>query len=158
MIFPITFILTLFFAHIARSVPQPCGDSILPKSSTPDGQYNLAVPAPVRASYKAVYNQIYDNPSESVNDVACSELVTRYPTFGKVPLFPTIGGAPNTTYNSPNCGAIWRIINPNNNATIYFTGIDSSSGFDLSLESFVKIGGSTVTGSVEVEAEIVLHI
>ena len=158
MIFPATFILALFFAQIARSVPQPCSDFIPPKSSTPGVQNNLAVPAPVRATFKAVYNQIYDNPSESVNDVACSELVTRYPTFGKVPLFPTIGGAPNTTYNSPNCGAIWRIINPANGVTIYFTGIDDSSGFDLSLESFVKIGGSTATGSVEVEADIVLHI
>jgi Cerato-platanin len=158
MIFPTTFILTLFFAQIARSVPQACGDSIPPKSSTRDGQYNLAVPAPVRATFKAVYNPIYDNPSESVNNVACSELVTRYPTFGDVPLFPTIGGAINTTYNSPNCGAVWRIINPASGVTIYFLGIDDSSSLDLSLESFVKIGGSTATGSVEVEADIVWHI
>ena len=155
MIFPTTFILTLFFAQIARSVPRTCGDSISPKFSTSDGQYNLAVPAPVRATFKAVYNQVYDNPSESLNNVACSELVTTYPTFGKVPLFPNIGGAPNTTFNSPNCGAFWRITNLANGATIYFTGIDSSSGFDLSLEAFVSIGGSTATGSVEVEAEIV---
>ena len=155
MIFPATFILALFFAQIARSVPQPCSDFILPKSSTPGVQYNLAVPAPVRATLPAVYNQAYDNPSETLYNVACSELVTIYPTFGRVPLFPNIGGAPNTTFNSRNCGAIWKITNKATGVWIHFMGIDSSRGFDLSLKAFVEIGGSTATGCVEVEAEIV---
>jgi hypothetical protein len=158
MIFPTTFILALFLTQIARAVPQPCGDFISPESSTPDGQYNLVVPAPVQATFKAVYNNIYDNPNETLNDVACSELVTKYPTFGKVPLFPNIGGAPNTTFNSKNCGAIWKLTNTAKKVSIHFVGIDDSSGFDLSLEAFVELGGKTAQGSVEIEAEIVAHL
>ena len=160
MIFPTTFILALFLTgtQIARAVPQPCGNFIEPESSTLDGQYNLVVPAPVQTTFKAVYNPIYDIATDSLDIVACSELATRYPTFGNVPLFPHIGGAPNTTYNSPNCGAIWKLTNTANNRSIFFTGIDDSSGFDLSLTTFVGMGGTTATGSIEVEATIVFHV
>ena len=144
MIFPITFILTLFLTQIARAV-----------GHDPFFRRLLLILVHVQATFKATYNPIYDSADETLNDVACSQLFATYMMFGMVPLFPFIGGAPNTTYNSPNCGAIWKVTNPENGAAIYFTGIDYSSGFDLSLETFVVIGGSTEKGSVEVEAEIV---
>jgi Cerato-platanin len=150
MIFPTTFILTLFLTQIARADVAVGHD--------PFFRCLLLILVRVQATYKAVYNPVYDNATETLNDVACSELVTTFPMFGMVPFFPLIGGAPNTTYNSPNCGAIWKITNPANSAAIYFIGIDYSIGFDLSLETFLGIGGSTETGSVEVEAEIVAHL
>lgn len=154
MIFPTTFIVTLFLTQIARAVPQGCGYPISP--STPEGQFHFDDPV---VYYTAVYNPVYDNSSQSLNDVACSELASIYPEFGEVPLFPNIGGAPNTTYNSENCGAIWKITNfENNDLSIYFISIDDAENFDLSLEAFKAVGGDTDTGSLKIEAEIVGHI
>jgi hypothetical protein len=152
MIFPTTFIVTLFLAHIARALPQPCSDS-----TYPEAQYNLVEPESV-APYKAVYNPTYDNPSLSLNGVACSNLESKYGSLGHIPLFPNVGGAINTTYNSPNCGAIWKITNKKTGAFIYYVGIDSSSSFDLSLHAFVKVGGTTAAGSVEIDAVQVGHL
>lgn len=105
---------------------------------------------------EAVYNNIYDKSYESVNDVACSELASKYPKFGDIPDFPYIGGAPYTTYGSADCGAIWKITA--NGEWIYFVGVDASSGFDLSWEAFEELGGNAGIGHVDVEARIVGHI
>jgi hypothetical protein len=154
MIFPTTFITTLFLAHIARALPQPCSDS-----TSPESQYNLVGPEPVVANYKAVYNPTYDNPSLSLNGVACSNLQPQYATLGKLPLFPHVGGAINTTFNSPNCGAVWKITNlAHPGLFIYYVGIDASSSFDLSLKAFTDVGGSTAAGSVAISAVIVAHL
>ena len=159
MIFPTTVILAVFLTQIARAVPQPCGDFISSGSSTLNGWYNLVVPAHVENMFEAVYNPVYDNSSQTLNNVACSKLASTYPEFGDIPLFPNIGGAPNTTYNSKNCGAIWKLTNAaNSDLLIFFIGIDDSSSFDLSLEAFKAIGGNTGEGSVKIEAEIVGHV
>lgn len=55
------------------------------------------------------YDTAYDVSSASLNTVACSNgangLVSRFPTFGDLPNFPNIGGAPAVAgWNSPNCG------------------------------------------------------
>jgi hypothetical protein len=104
-----------------------------------------------------VYNKIYDNRDGSLNTVACSQLDSKYSTFGNVPYFPFIGGAPNTTYKSENCGAIWRIT-AENGKWIDFVGIDDAGGFVLSEEAFEKLGGTKAAGRVYVNAEIVGHI
>lgn len=117
--------------------------------------HRFLISAPVQ-TYEAVYNNIYDNRYGSLNSVACSELHSKYQTFGNIPGFPNIGGAPSTTYDSPNCGAIWKI--KANGESIYFVGVDSAGGFDLSWEAFEKLGGNAETGRVYVEAEIVGHI
>ena len=113
----------------------------------------------MQVPYKAVYNPEYDNPKLSLNNVACSQLVSEYATLGDItPYFPNVGGAPDTTYGSGNCGVIWKIINKDTGAVIYYVGIDNSDGFDLSEEAFEKVGGSKAKGSVGVEAAIVGHI
>jgi len=132
MIFPTTFILSFFLTQIARAAPQ----------TTFTGE--------------AVFNNIYDKPYESLDDVACSELASKYPTFEDIPYFPYIGGAPYTTYNSGNCGAIWKI--KANDKWIHFVGIDDAGGFDLSWAAFEKLGGDAGIGHVDVEAEIVGYI
>ena len=158
MIFPTTFILALILAPIACAVPQPCRDSDYPGSSTPVGQNNLAGPEPMVAPFKAVYNPVYDNPVQTLNDVACSNLDAKYPQFHDIPFFPFIGGAINTTFNSPHCGAIWLITNFVTGQRIHYVSIDSSSSFDLSEHAFLALGGQISAGSVNVDAVLVGHI
>jgi len=110
------------------------------------------------ATYKAVYNPIYDNPTGSLNGVACSNIVNKYPQFHDIPFFPFVGGGINTTYNSQNCGAIWRITNIKTGNYLHFVSIDSSSSFDLSEHAFLAIGGQISAGSVIVDATLVGHI
>jgi hypothetical protein len=158
MIFPTTFIVALFFAHIARALPQACYDPTPDESSsTLDGQYNLAGPGPVIPTYKAFYNQVYDNGNNPLTLVACSNLIGKFPKFKNVPHFPDIGAAPNTTFNSKHCGAIWEITNKATKKSVQFTSIDgASAGFVLSLETYEKLGGKLAVGHVEVEAKV-LH-
>ena len=158
MILPTTFILTLFLAPIARAVPQPCRDSIYPGSSTPVGQYDLGGPQPLLTTYKAVYNPRYDNPTDSLYNVACKNLVKKYPQFHDIPTFPFIGGAINTTHKSKNCGAIWRISNIASDQFTYFVSIDDSSSFDLSEHAFLKLGGEISVGSIVVDVTLVGNI
>ena len=158
MIFPTTFILALFLAPIAWAAPQPCYDSIDSGSSTPVGQYELGGPQPRFAPYKAVYNPIYDNPTGSLNGVACSNIQPKYKQFKNIPHFPFVGGGINTTYNSQHCGAIWRLSNPKTGVFIDFVSIDSSSSFDLSEHAFLALGGTISAGSVAIDAILIGHI
>jgi len=161
MIFPITvtLILALFLAPIARTVPQPCRNSIFSESSTPVGQYDLGLggPQPLDATYTAVYNPIYDD-IESLCDVACSNLEPFYPKISDIPFFPFLGGAINTTYHSKNCGAIWRLTNIETDHHIDFVSIDDSSSLGLSKAAFLSVGGELSVGYVIVDAEIIGHI
>ena len=86
------------------------------------------------------FNDFYDNPSTSMNNVACSNgqngLVTKgFPTFGSLPSFPNIGGVYAVgAWNSPFCGSCWQLTYGGN--TIYVTAIDTVySGFDLSKQA-----------------------
>jgi Cerato-platanin len=84
----------------------------------------------VQEQYLAVYNYIYDNPSRSLKGLACANLITIYPKLVNVPGFPFIGGAPNTSHGSPNCGACWKVTNVENNMSIHFTSIDDTDSDD----------------------------
>jgi hypothetical protein len=55
----------------------------------PDGEHNLAILLleDPPAFYKAVYN---NDSSQSLDDVACSNLITEYLAFADVPAFPTV--------------------------------------------------------------------
>jgi hypothetical protein len=63
----------------------------------------------------ASYDQKYDDASESLTSVACSDgpngLITRgFTTFGSLPGFPSIGGGPAVTgFDSPGCGTCWEL-------------------------------------------------
>ena len=160
MIFPTTFIFTLFLNLVGQAMAQPAqvvGHDPISSSSTPD--FSAPVQAQT-AQYKAVYNNIYDNSTQTLNDVACSNLITQYPTFGKVPGFPYIGGAPNTSYGSANCGMCWKVTNVENGLSLFFTSIDDTlatdpSEINLSLEAFNKLQGSIPAGSFEANLEMV---
>ena len=86
------------------------------------------------------FNTFYDNPSTSLNNVACSDgpngLVTKgFPTFGSLPSFPGIGGVSAVKgFNSPECGSCWELTYGGN--SIFVTAIDTiSDGFDISLKA-----------------------
>ena len=139
MIFSTTFALALLFlTHVAHALPRA---------------ENSARATPVLATYDAYY----DNPSGSLNGVACSNgangLVTNYATFGDLPTYPFIGGAPGVVWNSPNCGGCWKLTSTTTGAWIIYTAIDSSSGFNLAEDAFVEINGGQIgQGTLEVLA------
>ena len=158
MIFPTTFILTLFLTQIARALPQGCGDHISPKSSTPElhnlphdnAQYSIVHQGPLIR--EATYSQAYDNGATSTNTVACSNgangLTARFPTLGQIPSFPFIGGAFDVVWNSPNCGGCWKVTNVANHVSIHFTAVDTSSSIDLSEQAFKALNNGVIGNGV----------
>lgn len=109
----------------------------------------------MQTEYKATYSDVYDEPNLSTNYVACSELVTEYPELYDIPGFPFIGAAPNNYYDSPTCGACWKITNVGNGRSIYFTSIDDSDPYEfvLSLKAFNALGGDKEVGNLEAAVE-----
>ena len=155
MIFPVTFILTLFLSQIARALPQGCGDHVSPETSTPDlphdnAQYSIVHQGPIIRV--ATFSTAYDNGATSTNTVACSNgqngLVSRFPTLGQIPSFPFIGGAFDVVWNSPNCGGCWRVTNIANNISIHFTAVDTSSSIDLSSVAFRALNNGVIGNGV----------
>ncbi|CAL1716484.1 unnamed protein product [Somion occarium] len=75
----------------------------------------FVVPAALAATVSVSYDQVYDQSSNSLATVACSDgsngLLTKgFTTFGSLPSFPNIGGAPAVGgWNSPACGTCWRL-------------------------------------------------
>ena len=105
-------------------------------------------------------NNFYDNPSQSLNNVACSNgpngLVDNFPTFNSLPTFPFIGGGFSVgNWGSPECGSCWELTNPVTGITIFVTAIDTiSSGFDLSVEAVeALIGGPLPSSFSEVDVD-----
>jgi hypothetical protein len=111
---------------------------------------SLATLVSVASADTVRYNSFYDNPSTSLNDVACSNgfngLVTLgFNTFGELPTFPFVGGAFAVSgWESPECGSCWEL--SYDGESIYVTAIDAvQDGFDLSFEAmFVLTGGNIV--------------
>ena len=133
MIFKFSFIFALallFATHIAHAFPHA-------EHST-------------RAStVHATFDDTYDNPSGSLNSVACSNgangLVTQFPTFGDLPTFPFIGGAPGVVWNSTDCGGCWELTNTATGASITMTAIDNAaSTFNIATEAFKKLNGGQI--------------
>lgn len=81
------------------------------------------------------FDTVYDNASQSLATVSCFDgqngLLTKgFTTFGSLPSFPFIGGAPAVTgFNSPACGTCWSLTF--NGTTIHVLAIDHSVGFNI---------------------------
>ena len=120
----------------------------------------------VATTYTLSYDPVYDQGSTSLNAVACSDgsngmLSHGYTTFGSIPTFPYIGGAPQITgWNSAYCGTCWVITYTTSSGSIskFITAIDvgdeARNGFNLSLEAMNALtGGQAVAlGRVNVTA------
>lgn len=142
MIFSTTFALALLLlTHVARALPH-------------------AESSARSSMVLATYDVTYDNPSGSLNNVACSNgangLVTNYPTFSSLPTFPFIGGAPGVTWNSPDCGECWKLTSTTTGIWIIYTAIDDSYGFNVAQDAFETLNGGQIgQGTLEVIAEVV---
>ena len=100
---------------------------------------------------RVTFDATFDNPSGSLNNVACSNgdygLVTLYPqfpTFGDLPTYPYIGGAPGVGWNSPNCGGCWELTNVATSATIIMTAIDQSATYNIAKGAFEALNGGII--------------
>lgn len=121
------------------------------------------VAAVLGQSTTASYDPIYDNASQSLTAVACSDgahgLITRgFTTFGSLPRFPRIGGVPAVTgWDSPACGTCWELTwtNPAGGAkrTINILAVDvGSRGFNIAKAALDELtnGQATQLGRVPV--------
>lgn len=111
----------------------------------------LAAPSPLEARAASVsvsYDTAYDNAGASLTTVSCSDgangLITQgYSTFGSLPKFPLIGGAPTIAgWNSPNCGNCYSIHYKAGKVdkTIYVTAVDAApGGFNLGLRAMNQL-------------------
>ncbi|KAF9484938.1 elicting plant response protein [Pholiota conissans] len=101
------------------------------------------------AAVSVTYDTIYDNASKSLAVVACSDgsngLLTRgFTTFGSLPSFPNIGGAPAVTgWNSPACGSCWKLTFKNAQGasrSIFVTAIDvATPDFNIGLAAMNQL-------------------
>jgi len=157
MIYLTTFFLTLILTHIARALPRGCHDLIFPEIDIDQHDFtygDIQPPFPL----KATYDQTFDNPSYSVNNVACSNgangLASKYPTLGDFPNFPYVGGAYDIVWNSTNCGSCWRITNQANNVWILITAIDTAgAGFNIAREAYENLNNGEIGNTLIVYAQ-----
>lgn len=118
---------------------------------------------PIHAQLTASYDTQYDNSSQSLSTVACSDgpngLLTRgFTTFGSLPNFPLIGGAPAVTgYDSPGCGTCWELTYVNAqgiSTSINILAIDVATDYNIALEAMNELTDNQATflGRVPVTA------
>jgi len=118
----------------------------------------------VHAQLTVSFDQKYDNGAQSLDTVACSNgpngLETRgFTTFGSLPKFPFIGGAPAVTgFDSPGCGTCWALtfVDAQGTSTsINVLAIDvATPNFNIALEAMNVLtnGQATFLGRVPVTA------
>lgn len=100
--------------------------------------FSIAV-LPIISALTVSYDGIYDVSSTSLTAVACSDgangLITKgYTTFGSLPKFPYIGGAPAVTgWNSTGCGTCWQLTY--NGKSINVLAIDVAADFNIALKA-----------------------
>ena len=118
----------------------------------------------VHAELSVSFDTRYDDASQSLTTVACSDgpngLITRgFTTFGSLHDFPKIGGGPAVTgFDSPGCGTCWELTYVN--AQGVSTSIDillidvASPNYNIALEAMNELTGNQATflGRVPVTA------
>ncbi|KAF8810054.1 snodprot1 [Phlegmacium glaucopus] len=117
----------------------------------------------VSAQLTASYDTGFDDAGRSLSSVACSDgpngLLTRnFTTFGSLPKYPHVGGAPAVTgWNSPGCGTCWTVTytNPEGAATsVNILAIDANSNFNIATSAMNELtnGQAIFLGRVPVTA------
>ncbi|KAE8145986.1 Cerato-platanin-domain-containing protein [Aspergillus avenaceus] len=113
-------------------------------SSSLAAPVDQAADATAAATISVSYDQKYDVAGSSLTTVSCSDgvygLINQgFSTFGSLPSFPNIGGAPTVAgWNSPNCGKCYQLHYQAGNVdkSIYVTAIDAApGGFNLGLQA-----------------------
>ena len=126
----------------------------------------LAVlPAARSVTVLVQYDTVYDNPSTSLNTVACSDgkngMITKgYQTFGSLPSFPDIGAASAVEgYNSASCGSCWGLsyTSGNTTITIYVIAIDhATQGFVIAKTALQHLAGQQGVDAGKINATATL--
>lgn len=111
----------------------------------------LALLSSFVAAINVTFDTVYDNSTQSLAIVACSNgsngLLTRgFTTFGSLPSFPRIGGAPAVTgFNSAACGTCWKLTFKNAqgvSTSIFVTAIDvATPDFNIALAAMNQLTG-----------------
>ncbi|KAL6308688.1 Cerato-platanin [Sparassis latifolia] len=97
-------------------------------------------PAVLAQTVSVSYDTTYDNASESLSYVACSDgangLETKgYTTIGSLPDFPYVGGAYTITgWNSAACGTCYELTYGTTTITVLAIDV-ATEGFNLSEEA-----------------------
>ena len=106
------------------------------------------------------FNTIYDNPSASLNTVACSDgangLITKgFSTFNSILAFPGVGGVfAVKNWNSTACGSCWQLTFQGN--SIFVAAIDTiSDGFDISLKAMNSLTNGQAQQLGSIDAQVV---
>ncbi|CCM04506.1 uncharacterized protein FIBRA_06687 [Fibroporia radiculosa] len=118
----------------------------------------LFVPAAFGQTTVSVsYDTVYDNSSQSLNTVACSDGPNGlerygYSTIGQLPDFPYVGGAYVVTgWGSAECGTCWQLVYDGN--TINVLAIDyTATGFNIALEAMNALTDNQATFLGRVDA------
>ena len=103
-------------------------------------------------TYIVSFDNFYDQMENSLSDVACSNgehglLTYGYTTFGSLPTFPYIGGAPQIqSWNSRYCGSCWALtytdrhgVSTSLNITAINTGDYDPKHFIISFEGMAVL-------------------
>ena len=118
--------------------------------------------APITISVS--YDKNYDVADSSLTTVSCSDgtnglLARGYSTFGSLPSFPNIGGAPTVAgWNDPNCGKCYTLSYASSNlaGSVNVLAIDAApGGFNLGLDAMNTLTGGNAQQLGRVDATYV---
>ncbi|KAG5979375.1 hypothetical protein E4U43_006907 [Claviceps pusilla] len=100
----------------------------------------------------------YDRADRSLREVACSDgrhgLLSRFPTQGSLPRFPSIGGAQAIAgWDSPSCGTCWLLEYQGNKVKIL--AIDHAGwGFNIGQRAMNALTNGRAVEFGQVEANV----
>jgi hypothetical protein len=106
---------------------------------------------------RVTYDSTYDISTWPLTSTACSNgvngLTAKWPTLGKIPNFPFLGGIPVLTWNSTLCGTCWQLVYVAPSGTtqsITITAVDAAYSFNIGKGAFTALAGSAgvAAGSV----------
>ncbi|PPQ92244.1 hypothetical protein CVT25_008926 [Psilocybe cyanescens] len=113
---------------------------------------SLAVFPAIAYALTTSYDTTYDNASQSLATVACSDgpngLLTRgFTTFSSLPHFPNIGGVPAIQgWNSPSCGTCWKLSYTDGSGvtrSVNILGVDVAvTNFNIGLNAMNTLTGN----------------
>ena len=118
----------------------------------------LLVSSTMAAVATISFDEFYDNASEPLTSVECSDgpygLMTKgFTTFGSLPSFPGIGGTEFIPgYGSPNCGSCWKLTYQGRSITVL--AIDHArTGFTISLAAMDELTGGQAVSLGRINAD-----
>ncbi|EMD63612.1 hypothetical protein GGP41_005742 [Bipolaris sorokiniana] len=103
------------------------------------------------------YDTGYDDAGRSMNVVSCSDgtngLAARFPTQGRLPRFPLIGGYQGIAgWNSPQCGTCYGLTY--NGRTIYVLAMDhTGAGFNIAQAAMNQLTNGQAAALGRIDAQ-----